>query len=129
VQFNYSFGPSPNSPTPHSMLQVLVPLLVTPGTDPAYFESSPCPAGINPFSGYCVAFSTEELGVTPGFLGMPVGISPLAALGPVPPTPPNSPPGPPIVASFFGSPAVSAFYAIGTNGVTLVSSPVLSSSD
>jgi hypothetical protein len=129
MQFSVAFGSSPNSPKPHTMLQLLAPLLVTPTTDPAYFEGSPCPTGINPVSGYCVAFSSPELGFTPKFLGMPIGISPLAALGPAPATPAGAPPGPPIVASFFGNPAVSTFFAIGTNGVTLVSTQVSSSSD
>jgi hypothetical protein len=124
LQFSYRLGASPNSSTPHTMLQMLAPILVTAATDPGYFADSPCPTGVNPFSGYCLAFSTDELGFTPAFLGKPVGISPAAALGPVPPTPPNSPPGPPIVASFFGNPAVSAFSVIGTDGATVVSTPV-----
>jgi hypothetical protein len=124
-----TLGSSPNSSSPHTMLQVLVPLLVNPTTDPAYFESSPCPTGINPFSGHCVAFSSPGVRFTPAFLGKPAGISPLAALGPVPATPPGAPPGPPIVASFSGKPAVSAFFAIATSGVTLVSTPVSSAAD
>jgi hypothetical protein len=124
LQLSFRNGASPNSPKPHPILLITAPLLVTQATDPAYFAGSPCPSGINPFSGYCVAFSNDQLGVTPAFLGKPVGISPLAALGPVPPTPPNAPPGPPIVASFSGSPAVSAFSVIGTDGTTIVSTSV-----
>jgi hypothetical protein len=126
MSFSYIFGASPNSATPHTMVQIVAPLLVTAATDPAYFAGAACPTGFNPFSGYCDTFSTDE-GYTPPLVGKPIGISPLAALGPVPPTPPNSPPGPPIVASFLGNPAVSTFFAIGTNGVTLVSTPVASS--
>jgi hypothetical protein len=129
LQVSATIGASPNLSAAHLILQVTASLLVTHATDPAYFAGAPCPSGINPFSGYCVAFSADQPGVTPAF-GKPVGISPLAALGPVPPTPPNAPPappGPPIVASFSGNPAVSAFSVIGTDGVTVVSTPVASS--
>jgi hypothetical protein len=123
MSFSYIFAASPNSATPHTMVQWLAPILVTAATDAAYFAGAACPTGFNPFSGYCDAFSTDE-GFTPPLVGKAIGISPLAALSPPPLTPQNAPPGPPITASFFGNPAVSAFYAIGTNGVTLVSAPV-----
>ena len=113
------------------------------GNDPAYFGVVPAgaagptptgsPTGVNQASGLPTAFSADDLGFTPAFLGKPVGIAPLAAppcAGGACPTPAVSSTFP-FCASFWAngaSPpihsAVAAFLAIGTDGTTYVSSPV-----
>jgi hypothetical protein len=116
------------------------------GNDPAYFGVVPAgatladgspnpnigsPTGINQASGLRTAFTTNVLGFPAGFLGgARVGIAPSAApactAGTVcSPAPPSTFP---FCASFWQNgvshPGVAAFFSIGTDGVTYVSSPV-----
>ena len=111
------------------------------GNDPAYFGVTPAgatngsavgsPTEINQLSGLPTAFSTDDLGFTPTFLGAPVGIAPSAApacLGGTCPSPPQSSTFP-FCASFSVkgalNPAVAAFFAMGTDGTAYVSAPVV----
>jgi len=114
------------------------------GNDPAYFGVTPAnasngiatgsPTGINQITGLSTAFSTNELGFTPAFLGAPVGIAPSAAPGcpggvTCPPPLPLQPSTFPFCASFSVkgvlNPAVAVFYAIGTDGVAYLSAPIV----
>jgi hypothetical protein len=121
LNVNLSFKPSVNSRQPHAIIEVQAKLLVTAATDPVYF-------GFNPASpALPEAFSNDELGFTPGFLGLPVGVTPYAA----PQTSISSTAGATfpfcaIIADDDGSrrAAVAAFYAIGTAGTTYVSAPL-----
>jgi hypothetical protein len=126
-----TFGPSANSKVPHAIFGVQAKLLVTKSTDPAYFPTDPAysimgPAP-NPLHFDLTAFTNDELGSTPKFLGLPVGIAPLAApqcQGGSCTTPPQ-PSSFPFCASIEGQPAVAAFYSIGTVGTTYVSAPLV----
>jgi hypothetical protein len=145
LSFTYYLGTSPNSSSPHPIVEVQVPLLVNTQTDPFYFISTPLPGcanGGNLISGYCNAFSSETPpnGFAPKFLkNTVVGMAPSAApqcpgaqpgtLCPTTyPTNPTRPLSPTFgfCASFNGSkqPAAAFFLAIGTDGTTYVSSPV-----
>jgi hypothetical protein len=145
IQFNYDFGPSPNSTTPHAIFEVLIPVLANAANDPAYFYTglefgggapdSACINGANPASGYCNVFSTGE----PGFAASVLGSGKFVGVGPsAVPYPHNfmcptngsacsPPPAVPFTATFFGSPnsgpnpAVSDFLVIDTTGKTVVS--------
>jgi hypothetical protein len=127
IQFRYDFGPSPNSATPHAIFELRVPLLVNRKNDSPYFGTSTptCPNGANLNSGYCLAFSQEELGHAAGFLGVGryVGMAPSASPYPHGGSPSTiAPPALPFTASFFGDPlAVSAFVAISTDGKVVIS--------
>lgn len=101
-----AFQPSPNSAASHAVLQVQVPLLVT-ANDPAYF--------FDPISTVLPAiFVNPEFGFTPGFLGLPIGMAPVAAQFTA------------NIANNSGAdvPAVNAYAAIATDGETLVSAPL-----
>jgi hypothetical protein len=106
ITVTLAFGPSPNSAHSHAIFDVQVPLLVTTN-DPAYFN--------DPISLALPAiFVNPELGFTPGFLGLPVGMAPVAAQ---------------FTANIAGNsgagvPAVNAYVAIATDGETLVSAPL-----
>lgn len=104
------------------------------GNDPAYFGVTPANATngsatgsatlINQITGLPTAFSANDLGFTPAFLGQPVGIAPSAV-----PTSSATPASTyPFCASFLVkgalSPATAAFYSIATDGTTNVSAPV-----
>lgn len=109
------------------------------GNNPAYFGVTPAnatngiatgsPTGINQITGLPTAFSTNDLGFTPAFLGAPVGVAPSAA----PTCLNNSCPTPastfPFCASFSVkgtlNPAVAAFFAIATDGTANVSAPLV----
>jgi hypothetical protein len=129
------------------LVELRIPLVVTTQNDPPYFTrveaadpstvtTSPCPSGVNPDSGYCVAFSKQDLGSpAPSSLGKGASIgiapypAPLCTTGAntnCPTTPPASPPptyfG--FCASFSNTPAIAAFVGIGTDATTYVSSPV-----
>jgi hypothetical protein len=102
------------------------------GNDPAYFGVTPAnatngsstgtPTLINQLTGLPTAFSTNDLGFTPPFLGQPVGIAPSAA-----PTTPAS------TYAFCSSflvkgvfnRATAAFYSINTDGTTNVSASIV----
>jgi hypothetical protein len=123
LTFNFHFGASPNSESPHAIFEVQVPLLITVANDPAYFgvksveeelgalrlPTSP-PTGINQISGHPTAFHSDVLGFSPPFLGAPIGIAPGAAS---------------LAANFSNNgdgvsrPAVDTFLAIGTDGATV----------
>jgi hypothetical protein len=125
IQFASRFARSPNSTAPHFILEVLVPVLVTSKNDPAYFgvATATCRYGANPDSGYCNGFSGENLGWPAAFLGAgkSVGIGPSVA-----PYPHDGTFRPAVLfsASFFGNPAVAAYFAIDTTGKTLLTTPV-----
>jgi hypothetical protein len=125
VQFASRFARSPNSTTPHFILELLVPVLVTSKNDPEYFgaATATCRYGANPDSGYCNGFSMENLGWPAAFLGSgkSVGIGPSVA-----PYPHDGTFRPAVLfsASFFGNPAVAAYFAIDTTGNTLLTTPV-----
>jgi hypothetical protein len=113
------------------------------GNDPAYFGVTPAGAtngsavgsvtGINQITGLPTAFSTNDLGFTPAFLGLPVGIAPSAVpttcVGASCPVPLISTY--PFCASFLVkgafTPATAAFYSIGTDGTTNLSAPLVPS--
>jgi hypothetical protein len=124
------------------LVELRIPLVVTMQNDPPYFTTveaadpstvttSPCPSGVNPDSGYCVAFSKQDLGSpAPSSLGKgaSIGIAPYPA-----PLCPGSPgtvcpstvtPTFGFCASFSNTPAIAAFVGIGTDATTYVSSPV-----
>ena len=117
------------------LVEVRIPLVATMLNDPPYFNTPPtsqCPNGINPITGYCDAFSQEDLGFFASFLkGGSMGIAPIA--GPLLPacatsSPPTCSP-PPATFAFCASfsnnkPAIAAFAYIGTDATTYVSSPV-----
>jgi hypothetical protein len=121
------FGASPTSPHPHAILELSVPLLVTATTDPAYFSTSPVSLALPN------ALSSDNPGFTPaaGVLGVnwkSIGVAPTAApLG----GPPTSGPATYALCADLPeqedgqelAPAVAVFYAIATDGETLVSSP------
>jgi hypothetical protein len=125
IQFASRFARSPNSTAPHFILEVLVPILITSNSDPEYFgvATATCRYGANPDSGYCNGFSEENLGWPAAFLGSgkSVGIGPSVA-----PYPHDGTfrPAPLFSASFFGNPAVAAYFAIDTTGNTLLTTPV-----
>jgi hypothetical protein len=144
IQFNSSFGTSPNSTTSHRQYELQIPIIATPENDPAYFgnpTSLACPnanEAANPQSGYCNAFSNSKpaIGFSARILGSgaSVGVAPYAApLCPAnkcPATPPTttyfgfcaSYPNPPPATTF--SSAAATFLQIGTDGTTSLSTPV-----
>jgi hypothetical protein len=126
IQVNASFAPSPNSDRSHLILTVLVPLLVTHGSDPAYFGVVPSGAiiPVNALSGLPTAFTSDVVPASK------IGVTPQAA----PSCPSGSCPPPtttyPFCASFSGNgagplnPAVATFLSIATDATTYLSSPV-----
>jgi hypothetical protein len=131
LNLNFAFAPSPNSPVPHPIVEVQIPLVVTMQNDPAYFTALPCPAGVNPISGYCEAFTKDVRGSPIPGTGTSVGIAPYAAPPCTATTCPSPPPTPPATSpSFFGfcatissNPVIAAFASIGTDGTTYASTP------
>jgi hypothetical protein len=144
------FSASPTSTQTHAIFEVAVPLLVTgacsptpcsPSTDPAYFyflqTTKPGPRNLGTYT----AFEFDDLGTGPftppsilGPLGAYIGLAPTAGpLGPPPATGssatfalcaslPQNGNGQALV------PAVGAYYAIATDGETLLSAPLPSAS-
>jgi hypothetical protein len=131
LNLNFAFVPSPNSAIPHPVVELQVPLVVTMQNDPAYFTTSPCPAGVNPISGYCGAFSKDVRGSPTNFIGMgkSVGFAPYAAPlcndttcpGGTPTS--TSPSYFGFCASVSNSSVIQAFTSIGTDGTTYSSTP------
>jgi hypothetical protein len=138
------FAASPSSARPHAIFQLQVPLLVTQATDPAYFYSlhtgHPGPISLL----IPTAFVVDDTGFTPtpgilGPLGKSIGIGPSAVplcTATTCPAPPATPPTPTyaLCANLPRNqnkqapvPAVAAFYAIATDGETLVSAPIVPS--
>jgi hypothetical protein len=138
------FAPSPSSTHPHAIFQLQVPLLATRATDPAYFYFAQ--TGLNgPVSLQIpTAFFKDDTGFTPasgtlGPLGKSIGLAPSAeplCTAVTCPAPPANPPPPTyaLCANLPGNhnrqapvPAVAAFYAIATDGETLLSAPIVPS--
>jgi hypothetical protein len=133
------FAPSPSSARLHAIFQLQVPLLVTEATDPAYFYFVQT-THRGPISLFIpTAFLFDDTGFTPapgtlGPLGKSIGIGPSA----VPLCTATTCPAPPatyaLCANLPGNhnrqppiPAVAAFYAIATDGETLLSAPIVPS--
>jgi len=124
------FAPSPLSKVPHAIFEVAVPLIVTMATDPLYFSTlysvigGPWTTGV---TGYPSGGFSSGNGVFPA--GSYIGLAPSAQpLGPPPAVTPyalcaNLPGliGPPV-------PSVAAYYAIASDGQTLLSAPLPGSS-
>ncbi|MBV8507143.1 MAG: hypothetical protein JOZ11_15215 [Alphaproteobacteria bacterium] len=133
LDLNFAFLPSPNSSFPHPIVEVQIPLVVTMQNDPQYFATPPCPAGVNPISNSCVAFTKDVRGFPTSVLGTgkSVGVAPYAAPPCTTTTCPSTPPTPPATSpSFFGfcatissNSVIAAFASIGTDGTTYASTP------
>jgi hypothetical protein len=133
IQFSSTFGSSPNSTTAHRTYELLLPIIVTNTNDPAYFTNPPsCPntnKGTNLLSGYCNAFSKQSLGFTASVLGgASIGVAPYAAPLCTPATCPAQGTAQTtyfgFCASFGSVPAVTTFIQIGTDGTTIMTTPV-----
>jgi len=153
IQFALVFGASPTSTQKHAIFEVGVPLLVTVATDPAYFyfqitgqagngsEVAPFPPPSTGNLGLDTVFGFDEINpVLPA--GASIGLAPTAAPFCTAVTCPlgNPPPPPPLLSVPFAlcaslpdnsngpaarlRPAVGAYYAIATDGETLVGAPV-----
>jgi|ERR1051325_3473246 hypothetical protein len=130
IQFSFQFAASPNSLTPHPIFTFQLPVIVTLATDPVYFgaDNTGTPTLINQFSGQSTAFSKDDLGFSPAFVGKPIGVSPYPA--PLCPASgcPSTQPAPPtfygFCATINGTPAAATFASIGTEGTVYGSSPV-----
>jgi hypothetical protein len=138
IQFSSTFASSPNSATAHQIYELLLPLVVTNSNDPGYFTLNPplCPNsnGANLLSGYCNAFSKQELGFSASVLGSgsSIGAPPYAAPLCTSATCPSQGTA---TTTYFGFcagfpnlaatnvPAVETFLQIGTNGTTSLSTP------
>lgn len=134
IQVAAQFGSSPNSASRHLILEVQVPLLVTHGTDPAYFGISGA-TPVNALSGLPTAFTTDliptsSIGITPQAAptcsafpnGCPSSPSPLPTTT-FPLCASISGGSGPLGSSQFRS-AAATFLSIGTDGATYISSPV-----
>jgi hypothetical protein len=133
-----AFQSSPNSSTPHAVIQVQAPLLVTQANDPAYFtrtDTAYLPNSSQFFYPLLpTSFKNDELGFTPKG-GSPIGFAPTAAprcSGNSDCTATNSPPPSnfPFCATIADNggtsrQAVAAFFSIGTIGTTYLSTPVV----
>lgn len=144
------FGPSPTSAQRHATFEVAIPLVVTganppPNTDPAYFyfllTGQPGPINIGLFT----AFLFDDLGFAPSAgavlpTGASIGIGPTAGPLGAPPSCTGSGCIPPastlaLCASLPPNgngqalvPVVGAYYAIATDGETLLSAALPASS-
>jgi hypothetical protein len=137
VNFALVFGASPTLSRSHAIFEVQVPLVVTAANDPIYFSfASPQVSIIG-----TPTFSVDDVGFTPTKGGiLPAGASIGIAPYPAPATAFAPPPPPPPQSSTFGfcadlpdnsngphanlRPAVAAFLGIATDGETLVSTPL-----
>jgi hypothetical protein len=125
------FAPSPISPVPHAIYEVAVPLVVTMATDPLTFSD---PANViigSPFISDLTFPQQPSKGFTSAsfpkgsYIGLPPSVCGTAPGATCPPPTPNYPLcanlpgliGPPIAS-------VAAYYAIATNGETLISAPL-----
>jgi hypothetical protein len=134
------FAPSPLSTTSHAIFEVAVPLIITQATDILYFGSTYSVTG-GPWSTDVTGFPQTPPGGFSGVKGIPDG----SYIGLAPSAQPLLPPGtislPAVIPyalcanlpSGNGNgqapvPGVAAFYAIGTDGATLLSAPTPGSS-
>ncbi len=130
IQFGFQLAASPNSSTRHAIFTFQLPVIVTLATDPVYFgvDNSGTPTFINQFSGQPTAFSKDDVGFAPTFVGRPIGVSPYPApLCPATGCPSTTPPPPTFYgfcATIAGTPAAATFISVGTEGTTYASSPV-----
>jgi hypothetical protein len=132
IQFGFNLAGSPNLSTPHAIITLRLPVIVTLATDPVYFgvDNSGTATLINQFSGQPTAFSQDDRGFTPTSVGRPIGLSPYPApLCTAISCPLTTPPTPPptyygFCATIAGTPAAATFASIGTEGTVYASSPV-----
>lgn len=130
IHFSFQLAASPNSSTPHAIFTFQLPVIVSLATDPVYFgvDNSGTPTFINQFSGQPTAFSKDDVGFAPTFVGRPIGVSPYPApLCPATSCPSTTPPPPTFYgfcATIAGTPAAATFLSVGTEGTTYASSPV-----
>jgi len=136
VTFSASFGPSAISAAPHATFTVQIPLVLTAGNDPLYFN-------FNNIANTTV-WENDDVGSTAAVLGQgasigtpPYSAPPCANPAGTPCSPPPPAPPPPstygICASFANNftgpvanvaPAVAAFVQIQTDGETFSSAPL-----
>jgi hypothetical protein len=125
------FAPSPLSTKSHAIFEVAVPLIITMATDPLYFTNNYSVIG-GPWNSDVTGFpATNSAFPTGAFIGLPPSAAPL---GP--------PPAMGVAAAYAlcanlpggnGNgqapvPAVAAFYAIASDGETVLSAPFPASS-
>ncbi len=138
ISFAVVFGASPTSSVPHAIFEVQAPLIVTVANDPIHFNAFFNSPQVNLIGS--ATFGVEDLGSSLAFLpGKVIGVAtypaPVCAGGAACPT--ATPPAPPPnFLSNFGycanlpdnigalHPAVAAFLDIATDGETLVSAPL-----
>ena len=135
IQFDSSFGTSPNSSTSHKQYELQLPIVAIPENDGAYFATAlKCPNGngANALSGYCNAFFKPARGFPANVLGFgaSIGIAPYAAPLCTSATCPTQGTAQTLYFGFCASfpgelgPAVATFIDIGTDGTTVVTTPV-----
>jgi hypothetical protein len=129
------FAPSPLSTASHAIFEVAVPLIVTTATDPLYFGSLYSVTG-GPWSTDVTGFPRTPSGGFSGVKGIPNG----SYIGLAPSAQPLGPPAAVIPYALCANlpsgngngqapvPDVAAFYAIATDGATLLSAPLPGSS-
>jgi len=122
------FAPSPLSAVPHAIFEVAVPLIITMATDPLYFGNGYSVIG-GPWTSDVTGFPpTNGIFPTGAYIGLPPSAAPL---GP--------PPAAGMAAAYafcanlpglIGSPvpSVATYYAIASDGETLLSAPLPGSS-
>jgi hypothetical protein len=127
------FAPSPLSTASHAIFEVSLPLIVTQATDFLYFGSSYSVTG-GPWKMDVTGFPISGVnGIPNGYIGLAPSAQPLL--------PPGTPSLPAVISyalcanlpSGNGNgqapvPGVAAFYAIATDGATLLSAPLPGSS-
>jgi hypothetical protein len=112
------FGASPVQPLSHAIFEVTVPMLITPGNDPAITAGSPIGFGAPFFGTSGFAFAPgKSVGIGPnaGPFGPPATTSATYALCASLPT---------NVGGDALLPSVAAFYAIAGDGEVLLSAPL-----
>jgi hypothetical protein len=130
------FAPSPVSAKSHAIFEVAVPLVITMATDPLYFGNEYSIIG-GPWTSDVTGFlATNKAFPAGSYLGLAPSAAPLCTGTTCPfPNPPVSP-NFALCANLPGGngngqspvPAVAAFYAIGSDGDTLLSAPLPGSS-
>jgi hypothetical protein len=114
------FGASPVSPVPHAIVEVTIPMLITPGNDPAIINGSPLGFGAPFFGGGDFGFAFSS--------GRSIGIGPNAApFGPAATTSATYALCASLPTNASGTtllPSVAAFYSIAGDGEVLLSAPL-----